>query len=55
MIRNQRGFITIDFLFSLVLVLGFSALLFIMTFTLLVAEVTQYITYAAARNYPGRP
>ncbi len=48
---NQRGMITVDFLFAMVLVLGFSGLLFAMTFTLSVASVVQYVTFAAARNY----
>lgn len=48
---NQRGMITVDFIFALVLVLGFSALLFSLSITLTVAEVTQYITFASARNY----
>ena len=49
--RNQSGFITIDFLFAFVLILGFSALLFALSFTLTVVEIAQYSTYAAARNY----
>ncbi len=49
--RNQRGMITVDFLFAIVLILGFSGLLFVLTFTLSVASLTQYITFAAARNY----
>lgn len=49
--RNQRGLITVDFLFSMILILGFTGLLFVVSFSLSVASVTQYITYAAARNY----
>lgn len=49
--NNQRGNITIDFLFSFVLVMGFSGLLFAMTLTLTAVEITQYMTYASARNY----
>ncbi len=49
--RSERGFITVDFLFAFVLVLSFSALLFALTLTLTVAEITQYITFSAARNY----
>ncbi len=49
--KNQRGMITVDFLFSMVLILGLSGLLFVLTFTLSVASVTQYVTFAAARNY----
>jgi hypothetical protein len=50
-LNNQGGQITVDFLFALVLVLGFTAVLFVVTFTLSMASVTQYITFAAGRNY----
>lgn len=49
--NNQRGMISVDFIFAFVLVLGFSAILFALSLTLTVAEVTQYITFASARNY----
>ena len=51
MIRNERGLITVDFIFAMVLILGFASLMFVLTFTLSMASVTQYITFAAARNY----
>jgi hypothetical protein len=51
MIRNQRGLITVDFLFSMTLVLGLSALMFVLCFTLSLASVTQYVTFASARNF----
>lgn len=51
LLRNERGLLTIDFMFSMVLILGLSALLFVLTFTLSIASVTQYVTFAAARNY----
>lgn len=49
--RNQAGFITIDFIFAVVLIIGLTALLFCISLTLTTAEITQYITFAAARNY----
>jgi hypothetical protein len=49
--KNETGFITVDFLFAIVLIMGLSSLMFVLSFTLSVASVTQYITYAAARNY----
>lgn len=49
--KNQAGLITVDFLFSIVLILGFSTLLFLVSFSLTVASVTQYVTFATARNY----
>ena len=51
MIRNQRGQLTVDFIFAIVLVIGFTAMLFVISFSLTVASITQYITFAAARNY----
>lgn len=52
-LRNQSGFITVDFLFAFILILGFSAILFALTFTLTVVEIAQYSTYASARVYYG--
>jgi hypothetical protein len=49
--RNQRGFITVDFLIAIVVVMGFTTLLMVISLTLSVASVVQYITFAAARNY----
>ncbi len=48
---SQSGMITVDFLFAFVLVMGFAAILFSLSMTLTVAEVTQYATYTAARAY----
>jgi hypothetical protein len=50
-LRGEKGMITVDFLFSIVLILGFAGLMFVMCFTLSLASVTQYITFASARNY----
>lgn len=49
--RNQAGFITIDFIFAVVLIFGLTALLFCVSLTLTTAEIVQYITFATARNY----
>ncbi len=48
---NQRGFITFDFLFSLVIIFGFTGILFTLTLTLTAVEMVQYATFASARNY----
>ena len=48
---NQRGVITVDFMFSMVLILGMASLLFVLTFSLSIASLTQYITFSTARNY----
>jgi hypothetical protein len=50
-LQNQSGFITIDFLFSFVLVFGFIIIMFSITLTLSVVSVTQYLTFASARQY----
>lgn len=48
---NQRGIITVDFIFAMVLILGLTSMLFILSFTLSTASIVQYATFAAARNY----
>lgn len=53
MIHNERGFLTVDFIFAIVMIFGFTALLFVVSITLSMVSVTQYITFAAARNYDG--
>lgn len=40
-----------DYIFALVLILGFSGVLFSFAFTLCLSEITQYITFSAARTY----
>lgn len=49
--NNQAGIITIDFLFAIVIAFGMSAILFAMTFTLTVVEISQYIVFSAARTH----
>tara|TARA_B100001248_G_scaffold262582_2_gene259653 strand:+ start:5981 stop:6580 length:600 start_codon:yes stop_codon:yes gene_type:complete len=50
-LKNTSGSLTIDFLFATVLVSGFTGILFALSFTLTIVEITQYITFASARNY----
>ena len=50
-IKNHQGFMAMDFIFAMVLVLSFTVLLFAMALTLTTIEVTQYLTYSAARTY----
>ncbi len=49
--RNQSGFMTMDFLFAIVLIIGMCAMLFAISLTLTTASVVQYITFSSARNY----
>lgn len=46
---NESGFITAEFIFSIVLAAGVCSVLFALTFTFSVIEITQYISYSAAR------
>jgi hypothetical protein len=48
---NNRGSLTVDFLFAFFLVAGFSLVIMTFSATLSTVEVVQYMTYSAARNY----
>lgn len=50
-IKNQTGFLTIDFIFAIVVSVAFSVILFVMCFTLSAAEIAQYIAFAVGRSY----
>lgn len=50
-LSNQQGFLFLDFIFASVLVFALSAVIFSFAFTFSVVEVTQYISFATARNY----
>lgn len=47
--KKQSGFITVEFLFAIVIAFGMSAIVFAMTFTLSTVEVGQYIAFSSAR------
>ncbi len=48
---NNRGILTLDFIFASMVVFGFSAIIFSFGMTLSVVEVVQYISFSTARNY----
>lgn len=48
-ISNQKGFIIADFIFAMTLTAGMSVLLFAISYSLAVVEVTQYVAYSTAR------
>jgi len=50
-IKSQSGFMTMDFIFAITLMLGFCVLLFTISLTLTTASIVQYTTFASARNY----
>lgn len=49
-IANERGILTLDFLFAFTMIFCFTLLFFSLSLTLTVVEITQYITFASARN-----
>ncbi len=50
-IKNEKGILTLDYLFALTLVMGFSTILFALSMTFVVAEITQYMTFSSTRAY----
>lgn len=50
-VQNSRGFVSADFIFSLVLAAGLSIVLFALNFTLSMAEVAQYMAFSTARAH----
>lgn len=51
MIQNQKGSLTIDFIFALVLVLSMTLLLGVFSFSLSVVEGIQYLAFSSSRAY----
>jgi len=49
--RNSEGFLSADFLFSLVISCGLCAVFFCLTFTLSMVEVGQYIAFSVTRAH----
>lgn len=50
-LNNEKGILTLDFLFASMVVFGFSAIIFSFGMTLSVVEVVQYISFSTARTY----
>ncbi|MDZ4676479.1 MAG: hypothetical protein SGI74_03130 [Oligoflexia bacterium] len=50
-ILNQSGQLTVDFMFSLILIISISTLLGALTFALTLTEVVQYVSFAGSRAY----
>lgn len=47
----MKGMMTLDFIFSLLIAFGMTVILFSMSFTLSVVEMTQYIVFATSRAH----
>jgi hypothetical protein len=50
-LKNEKGLLTVDFVFASLLVFALSAVIFSFGMTLSVVEVVQYMSYASARNF----
>lgn len=50
-IANERGILTLDFIFSLLMMFAFAAIIFAFTITFSAVEIAQYATFAAARAH----
>ncbi|MDX9731147.1 MAG: hypothetical protein RBT63_05195 [Bdellovibrionales bacterium] len=48
-LRNERGILTLDFIFALTIGMCFTIVFFAITMTLSLVEVTQYLSFAVAR------
>jgi len=51
MIKNQKGFLTLDFIFASTIFYVFASVLFSFAITFSVVEVFQYISFSSARSY----
>ncbi len=50
-LKNEKGFLTLDFIFAFIIIFGFVGVLFSFAMTFLVVETIQYVSFASARNY----
>lgn len=51
LLKSEKATISVDFLFSFLIVMGLTYLILALSFTLSFIEVTQYITFSTARSY----
>ena len=52
-LRNEHGLMTLDFIFALMVSIGFMMVFFSVAISLSLIEVGQYVTFATARAYAG--
>src|SRR3954468_17410827 len=52
-LKDESGVLTLDFIFAFCLTFSLALILFALSFSLATFEVTQYVTFAVARNYAG--
>lgn len=51
LLKDNKASISVDFLFSFLIVMGLTYLILALSFTLSFIEITQYITFSTARSY----
>lgn len=49
--KKEKGILTIDFIFSFTMIIGLFQVFYVLSYTFMVAHLTQYITFASARVY----
>lgn len=50
-LKNQKGLLTLDFIFAMIMMFTFTAILFAFSMTFSAIEIAQYATFAASRAY----
>lgn len=50
-LKSQKGILTLDFLFAMIMMFTFTAILFAFSITFTAVEIAQYATFAASRTY----
>jgi len=50
-LKNSEGILTVDYMFAIVLAMGFMVILFSLSMTLTMVDVVQYMTFSSARVY----
>ena len=51
LLKNEKGLLTLDFIFAFIIIFGFVGILFSFAMTFSIVEAVQYVSFASARNY----
>lgn len=51
LLKSKKGILTLDFLFAMIMMFTFTAILFAFSITFTAVEIAQYATFAASRAY----
>jgi hypothetical protein len=52
-LKDESGVLTLDFIFAFSISMALTLILLALSFSLATFEITQYVTFAVARNYAG--